>query len=168
MEQLVLLCPCGCGDTSTTAYEFLALMVWCRNLDVLQRLEHLPASQPSARMGQHQLGSSAYRGRVDSWQLVAVIRKVLITCNCWQWLPSSRTGEPSRLDLLSLGASVLLSQLKDSGRDGHAPEQMLTRPDAALESANVSSMACADTRCSLKEKLLGLSIYGYLSEERCS
>lgn len=160
MERSVLLCPRGCGDTSAGNYEFLALTLWCRNVDVLQRPEHLPASQPSAQMGQHQLGSSALRGRVDSWQLVLVTRKVLITCNCWQWLPSSRTGEPSRLYLLSLGASVLLSQLKDSRRDGHASEQMLTRPDAALESANVSRMACADTRCSLKEKLPCSSIYG--------
>lgn len=51
MEQSVLLCPRGCGDTSATNYEFLALTLWCRNVDVLQTLEHLPASQPSAQMG---------------------------------------------------------------------------------------------------------------------
>lgn len=46
----------------------------------------------------------AEEGRVGNWQwvLMLITRQVLIACNCWQQLPSSRTREPNRLCLPSL------------------------------------------------------------------
>lgn len=64
----------------------------------------------------------AAEGRVDDWQwvLVLITRQVLITCNCWQRLISSRTGEPSRLCRPSLClTAVVLPEGQQARRSCH-------------------------------------------------